>query len=55
MSQVRLTIFGVVAGVGSWCDFARWGPIVTHLVQKVNGFSNQQNLESEREKEEFII
>ena len=29
---VTLTIFGVVAGVGSWCDFARWRPVVTHLM-----------------------
>lgn len=43
-----LTVFGCVYRLGHGCDFARWGSIVAHLMQEVDGFTNQENLDVNR-------
>jgi len=39
-----VTIFRGICGFGRWCDLAWWRSVVTHLMQEVNGFANQQDL-----------
>lgn len=43
--SARLTVFGRVCRLGRWRDFARRRPVMTNLMQEVNGFTNEQNLE----------
>lgn len=50
-----LTIFGRVCRFGGWCDFAWWRSVVTNLMQKVNGFADQENLEGPEGGDDTIL
>lgn len=40
------TVFGRVCWLGDRSDFARWCSVMTNLMQEVDGFTNQEHLES---------
>lgn len=46
---MTFTIFRCVCRLGCWCDFARRRSVVTNLMQEVDGFTDQQNLEGRDE------